>query len=239
MSVSRGASPGVPRAGHLPWRAWPKRQHAARKAARRAAWRLRVRRNRAPMAARRGGERTLRMRPGILGACDFWKQVGKEAFGGWDKIDANRIGHLKDAVDRTRMIPRLSRQKLPARLRSDLDEYSGYYVRLYRAIARRERMRRHGRLEQARLAGVLPEQVPEIDLRVIHMVRDSRAVAYSWTTKVARPEASAPGQDRTARQLHDHLCRRRGRPATGTRRTARCSCSRGGEHRCSGCGTRT
>ena len=32
---------------------------------------------------------------------------------------------------------------------------------------------------------------PEIDLRVIHLVRDSRAVAYSWTTRVARPDASA------------------------------------------------
>src|SRR5262249_31784621 len=34
----------------------------------------------------------------------------------------------------------------------------------------------------------------EIDLRVIHVVRDSRAVAYSWTTKVARPEASGSVQ---------------------------------------------
>jgi sulfotransferase family protein len=32
---------------------------------------------------------------------------------------------------------------------------------------------------------------PEVDLRVIHLVRDSRAVAYSWTTRVARPDASA------------------------------------------------
>jgi hypothetical protein len=29
-----------------------------------------------------------------------------------------------------------------------------------------------------------------VDLRVIHMVRDSRADAYSWTTKVARPDAN-------------------------------------------------
>src|SRR5262249_39684390 len=29
----------------------------------------------------------------------------------------------------------------------------------------------------------------EIDLRVIHVVRDSRGVAYSWTKQVRRPEA--------------------------------------------------
>src|SRR5262249_34137679 len=28
-----------------------------------------------------------------------------------------------------------------------------------------------------------------LDLRVIHVVRDSRAVAYSWSTRVQRPEA--------------------------------------------------
>ena len=32
-------------------------------------------------------------------------------------------------------------------------------------------------------------QSPDIDLRVVHVVRDSRGVAYSWTKKVARPEA--------------------------------------------------
>jgi len=128
-------------------------------------------------------------------ACDFWKQVGKEAFGGWDQIDGNRIRHLKDAVDRTRMIPRLSRQKLPAWLRSDLAEYSGYYVRVYRAIASVSGCDAIvDSSKHASLAFCL-SKCPEVDLRVIHLVRDSRAVAYSWTTKVARPEASAPGRD--------------------------------------------
>ena len=127
--------------------------------------------------------------------CDFWKQVGKEAFGGWDKIDASRIGHLKDAVDRTRVIPRLSRQKLPLRLRSDLAEYCGYYVRVYRALADVSGCDAIvDSSKHASLAFCL-STCSEIDLRVIHVVRDSRAVAYSWTTKVARPEASAPGQD--------------------------------------------
>jgi hypothetical protein len=32
-------------------------------------------------------------------------------------------------------------------------------------------------------------RVPAIDLRVLHVVRDSRAVAHAWTKKIARPEA--------------------------------------------------
>ena len=31
----------------------------------------------------------------------------------------------------------------------------------------------------------------DLDLRVLHMVRDPRAVAYSWSKEVARPEAEA------------------------------------------------
>jgi hypothetical protein len=126
-------------------------------------------------------------------ACDFWGRVGKEAFGGWDKIDTERIGRLKDAVDRTRRIPRLSKRTLPPRLRADLDEYSGYYLRLYRAIANVSGCDAIvDSSKHASLAFCL-SRCREIDLRVIHMVRDSRAVAHSWTTKVARPEAGAAG----------------------------------------------
>ena len=32
--------------------------------------------------------------------------------------------------------------------------------------------------------------VPGIDLRIVHLVRDSRGVAYSWTKEVARPEVA-------------------------------------------------
>ena len=34
---------------------------------------------------------------------------------------------------------------------------------------------------------------PAIDLRVMHLVRDPRAVAYSWTRPLKRPEAAGRG----------------------------------------------
>ncbi|HEX7995066.1 MAG TPA: sulfotransferase [Streptosporangiaceae bacterium] len=142
-------------------------------------------------------------------ACEFWQQVGKEAFGDWEKIDTGRIGQLKDTVDRTRMIPRLSRRSRgrgqtaddltrrprPARFRADLAEYTEYYVRAYRAIADVSGCDALvDSSKHASLAFCLSSR-PEIDLRVIHVVRDSRAVAYSWTTKVARPEVSGSAQE--------------------------------------------
>jgi len=126
-----------------------------------------------------------------FGRCDFWLQVGKTAFGGWDKMDAQRIADLKAAIDRIRFIPRLARAELPARIRQRLTEYTDYYLRVYQAAAEvTGAAALVDSSKHASLAFCLSRR-PEIGLRVIHMVRDSRAVAYSWTTRVARPDVSA------------------------------------------------
>jgi hypothetical protein len=77
---------------------------------------------------------------------------------------------------------------------SYLAEYTGYYRRLYGAIAQVSGCQtvvdssKHASLAfcLSRSAG---QPGGDLDLRVIHVVRDSRAVAYSWTTRVERPEA--------------------------------------------------
>ena len=122
--------------------------------------------------------------------CDFWSQVGKTAFGGWEKVDAQRISDLRAAIDRIRFIPRLAGHELSARTRQRLTEYTDYYLRTYEAVSE---MTGAAALvdssKHASLAFCLSRR-PEIDLRVIHLVRDSRAVAYSWAKRVARPDAS-------------------------------------------------
>jgi hypothetical protein len=124
--------------------------------------------------------------------CDFWGQVGKAAFGGWNNISTEQVLGLRAAVDRTRRIPLLTRRSLPPRMQAALSEYTGYYLSVYRAIAEVSGCETVvDSSKHASLAFCLARR-KEIDLRVIHLVRDSRAVAYSWTTKVARPDR--PGQ---------------------------------------------
>jgi hypothetical protein len=116
--------------------------------------------------------------------------VGQAAFGGWDQVDVDRITRLRATVDRARFLPQLAVPALRRRLQPALDEYVGYYQGLYRAI---------GEVsgspvvidssKHASLAFCLRSS-PGLDLRVIHMVRDSRAVAYSWGKIVDRPEAA-------------------------------------------------
>jgi len=128
-------------------------------------------------------------------SCPFWQQVGQAAFGGWDRVDVEHITRLRSQVDRARFLPLLASAKVrgatsPGTFQPALDEYVEYYRRTYGAI---------GQVsgcpvvidssKHASLAFCL-RAAPGLDLRVVHMVRDSRAVAYSWSKIVDRPEAA-------------------------------------------------
>jgi hypothetical protein len=124
-------------------------------------------------------------------SCGFWRQVGQQGFGGWGEVDPFRVASLAGAVDRSRSIPRLvaGGPGAPGR-RPALGEYVSYYQRLYAGLA------------AASGSGVLIDSskhpslafclrwLGPLRLRVVHVVRDSRAVAYSWTRLVRRPEAA-------------------------------------------------
>lgn len=121
--------------------------------------------------------------------CDFWQQVGLVAFGGWDRIDAERVIALQRRIDRTVRTPQLSLRLGSRQWLSDVREYASYYSRIYHAAAEvsgREVVVDSSK--QASLPYVL-QYAEGVDLRVLHCVRDSRAVAYSWTKQVRRPEA--------------------------------------------------
>jgi len=128
-------------------------------------------------------------------ACPFWVEVGRRAFGGWDRLDAADVLALKDRVDRTRLVPRLALPVLRPSVRRDLRRYLELYERVYTAA----RDVNGARVvvdssKHASLAYCL-RWSRRLDLRVVHVVRDSPAVAYSWTREVQRPEATASTGD--------------------------------------------
>jgi hypothetical protein len=132
-----------------------------------------------------------------LRQCPFWARVGEIAFGGWDSFNVPEFLALKRAVDRNRFIPRLLSEGTfarhlvaPGATRRDAAEYAAVYARLYRAIRQVSGCAVVvDTSKHASLAFCLRAE-KAIDLRVIHLIRDSRAVAYSWTRRVRRPEAS-------------------------------------------------
>jgi hypothetical protein len=122
--------------------------------------------------------------------CDFWGRVGKTAFGGWDQIDAHEMVALQRRVDRNRFIPAMVAPRLRPAASADLDRYTEVLSKLYRAIGEAAGARVVIDASKHASTAFLLRKVPGIDLRVVHLVRDSRGVAYSWTKEVKKPEVT-------------------------------------------------
>lgn len=123
-----------------------------------------------------------------FGRCDFWQAVGQEAFGGWNRVDPDRLAELRSAVDHVRRIPALARRDLDPAWAERVREYAWHFGRVH-AAARTVSGRSVvvDASKQISLAFCL-SHLP-VDLRVLHCVRDSRAVANSWSRVVARPDS--------------------------------------------------
>jgi hypothetical protein len=126
--------------------------------------------------------------------CEFWSRVGKTAFGGWDQIDAHEMLALQHRVDRNRYIPSMVTPSLRPAARGDVARYGDVLSRLYRAIGEVSGARVViDASKHASTAFLLTTRVPGLDVRVVHLVRDPRGVAYSWTKEVKKPEVT--GED--------------------------------------------
>jgi hypothetical protein len=122
--------------------------------------------------------------------CEFWSRVGKTAFGGWDQVDAHDMLALQRRVDRNRYIPSMVAPRLRPGAQADLDRYTDVLSKLYRAIGEVAGARVVIDASKHASTAFLLRRVPGVDLRVVHLVRDSRGVAYSWTKEVKKPEVA-------------------------------------------------
>ena len=115
--------------------------------------------------------------------CPFWNRVGQVAFDGWSNVDVGNVTAMRNRVDRMRHVP-----KVLARPGGEVQQYAQLFHSLYDAA----RQVSGARLivdssKHPSLAYCLRTQKC-LDLRVVHIVRDPRAVAYSWAKTVERPE---------------------------------------------------
>jgi Sulfotransferase family len=121
--------------------------------------------------------------------CPFWSAVGESAFGGWHNIDVDEVLRLRARFDRVRNVANLLAQsKRPTD--ESLASYRDYYGKVYAAahdITGAQLLVDSSK--QASLPHVLVG-APDIHLRVLHCIRDARAVCYSWTKQTRRPEVA-------------------------------------------------
>ena len=122
-------------------------------------------------------------------SCPFWTDVFVEAFGGFDESRPEEVVRLAARVDRIRHIPRLAAPALrPAEFRADLEAFGQILRRLYSAILKVSGSSVVVDSSKDPSYAYLLCAVPSLDVAVVHLVRDSRAVAYSWTRRRVRPE---------------------------------------------------
>ncbi len=120
--------------------------------------------------------------------CPFWQAVMAHAFGGMDRIDAGRIRRLQRSVLRMRYLPYLVSGIMPRHYRERVAAYGEILTAVYRAIAEVSGRGVVADSSKSPAYGFLLKAIPSVDLRVVHLVRDSRAVAFSYRRRKRRPE---------------------------------------------------
>jgi hypothetical protein len=125
--------------------------------------------------------------------CPFWVRVGEVAFGGWTDDVVERLAGLHRASARQRHLPALLGSPRPP---SDaLADLRSAYADIYRAVA--ELTGDHVVVDASK-GPALAQAIagaPGVDLRILNVVRDPRAVAWSWTRRVERPHARAGSEE--------------------------------------------
>lgn len=127
-------------------------------------------------------------------SCTQWSAVGELAFKGWNNVPLERVIDMRWSVDRSRRLPQMYNALRRGENTADQNEYLGYVTKVLHAAAQAAGgaevlLDSSKHLSTAALYAL----DPSLDVRVLHIVRDPRGVAYSWMKQVARPETD--GED--------------------------------------------
>ncbi|WP_182523395.1 sulfotransferase [Nocardioides dongkuii] len=124
--------------------------------------------------------------------CAVWQRVGDLAFGGWTEDVLDRLVRLQRVAARQRHLPGLvvRRGAVPP----PLADLRTAYRSIYRAVAEVTGARVVVDASKGPALGQALAGAPGLDVRVLNVVRDPRAVAWSWSRHVERPHATT-GRD--------------------------------------------
>ncbi len=127
--------------------------------------------------------------------CEFWRAVVEEAFGGFDRVPNQETRRLWHRIHRNRlMMPLILGHALRGNLLRDYQRYRDTLNTLYRAVVRISGRQVVVDASKRAAHGLLLRELPGADLRVLHWLRDSRAVAFSSQRRKKRIDVT--GEER-------------------------------------------
>ena len=121
--------------------------------------------------------------------CPHWAGIFGEVIGRYSADAARRIRRARNSVVRLHGLPRLLSARSLDQLPSAVRDYVSLTERLYQTIARQTGCRVIVDTSKYPTYSYLLRLVPSLDVRVVHLVRDARAVAYSWQRVKSYPTA--------------------------------------------------
>lgn len=135
--------------------------------------------------------------------CALWGRVGTRAFGSWDREAAESMVALRRRLVRQRRAAPLllgTTNRTSTGLQSELMAYVDTFTRLYAAIGVETGARVIVDASKEPVHAFLLSRLTGLDLRILHLVRDPRGVAFSWAkADVSRPNA---GRNRTTMRVY-------------------------------------
>jgi sulfotransferase family protein len=120
--------------------------------------------------------------------CPVWPKVMDEAFGGMDGVDPREMMRLQNSGSRTRHIPLMLTKRGRRSLEGRLEKFLINYGRLYEAIGTVTGSRVIVDSSKEPAHGFAMSMIPGADFYVLHLIRDPRAAAYSWSKKKPQPD---------------------------------------------------
>jgi hypothetical protein len=120
--------------------------------------------------------------------CPVWNAVFDEAFGGMDVVDAKEMIRLQGAGARTRHLPLMLTESGTSTLRHRLGDFLTHTERLYTSIGLATGSRVIVDSSKEPAYGYAVSMLDGVDFYALHLVRDPRAAAYSWSKKKFQPD---------------------------------------------------
>ncbi len=122
-------------------------------------------------------------------SCSHWAGVFREVIGEYDPNMARRIRRARNSVVRLYGLPRLLSAQSLGHLPAAVQDYVSLTERLYHTIRQRTGCNVIVDTSKYPTYSYLLRLAPSLDVRVVHLVRDARAVAYSWQRVKSYPTA--------------------------------------------------